>query len=176
VSHISGILKQFAIVRKKTRQKSPFGKHSRIPQPMKGTLEITRSGIGYVVIGDGKDDILVRPAHFNTALNGDEVIVKVTKENERSLKREGKIVEVKARKQTEFVGRLQLSSNYAFFIADTDKPMPDFYIPLENVKGAKDKDKVVVRLVKWGGEEKKPIGEVVRVMNQEKANDAAMQE
>lgn len=161
--------------RKKSKQKSHSSKHSRAPQGMKGTLEITRSGIGYVVTGDG-NDILVRPQHFNSALNGDEVVVKVIRENERSSKREGKIVEVKARKQTEFVGHLQLSANYAFFIADTDKPMPDFYVPLENIKGAKDKDRVVVRLLKWGGDDKKPIGEVVKIMSQEDANDAAMQE
>lgn len=162
--------------RKKSKQKSHSTKHSRASHGLKGTLEITRSGVGYVVIGDGKDDILVRPQHFNSALNGDEVVVKVIKENERSSKREGKIIEVKSRKQTEFVGHLQLSANYGFFIADTDKPMPDFFIPLENVKGAKDKDRVVVRLVKWGGDNKKPIGEVVKVMSQEDANDAAMQE
>ena len=161
--------------RKKSKQKSHSTKRGRATHALKGILEITRSGIGYVVIGDG-NDILVRPQHFNSALNGDEVVVKVTKENERSLKREGKIVEVKSRKQTEFVGHLQVSPGYAFFIADTDKPMPDFYIPLENLKGAKDKDRVVVRLLKWGEEDKKPTGEVVKVMSQEDANDAAMQE
>jgi ribonuclease R len=161
--------------RKKSKQKTHTGKHSRGANGVTGTLEITRSGIGYVVTGDG-NDILVRPQHFGSALNGDEVVVKVIKENERSSKKEGRIIEVKSRKQTEFVGHLQLSGNYGFFIPDTDKPMPDFYIPLENVKGAKDKDRVVVRLLKWGGDDKKPIGEVVKVMSPEDANDAAMQE
>ncbi|MCE3283030.1 MAG: rnr [Chitinophagaceae bacterium] len=143
---------------------------------MKGILEITRSGIGYAVIGDGKDDVLIRPNNFNTAMNGDEVIVKVTKQNERSLKREGRVVEVKTRKQTEFVGHMQVSPSFAFFIADTDKPMPDFYVPLDQLKGAKDKDRVVVRLKQWGADDKKPTGEVVKIMSQEDANDAAMQE
>lgn len=164
------------MTRKKSKQKSPAGRHSRTPHALTGVLEITRSGVGYAVIGDGNDDILIRPANFNTALNGDEVAVKVVKQNERSSKREGRVVEVKNRKQTEFVGHLQLSANYAFFIADTDKPMPDFYVPLENIKNAKDKDRVVVRLLKWEKEDKKPIGEVVRIMSQEDANEAAMQE
>jgi ribonuclease R len=164
------------MTRKKTKQKTHSTKHSRAPQAMTGILEITRSGVGYVVIGDGKDDILVRPSSFNTAMNGDEVVVKVIKENEQTAKREGRVLEVKARKQTEFVGHLQLSANYAFFIADTDKPMPDFYIPLDKLKNAKDKEKVVVKLVRWDKEDKKPIGEVVKIMSQEDANDAAMQE
>lgn len=162
--------------RKKSKQKSHTTKHSRAPHTYRGTLEITRSGIGYAVIGDGKDDILIRPANFNTAMNGDDVVVKVVKENERSSKREGRVVEVTGRKQMEFVGHLQLSANYAFFIADTDKPMPDFCIPLDNLKNAKDKDRVIVRLVKWDKEDKRPIGQVVKIMTQEDANDAAMQE
>lgn len=162
--------------RKKAKQKSSSTKHSRGSHALKGVLEITRSGIGYVVVGDGKDDVLVRPNNFNNAMNGDEVLVKVVKENVSTARREGKVVEVKSRKQTEFIGTLQVSPNFAFFIPDSDKPMPDFFVPLEKLKGAKDKDRVVVRLVRWDKEDKKPVGEVVKQMSQEDANDAAMQE
>ena len=57
----------------------------------KGTLEITRSGIGYVVMQDEEGDVLVRPNDFNTALNGDTVRVKVVKENMRTGKKEGEL-------------------------------------------------------------------------------------
>ncbi|HEX6916345.1 MAG TPA: ribonuclease R [Chitinophagaceae bacterium] len=164
------------MARKKTKTKAHTGKAHRGPQTLKGVLEITRSGVGYAVIGDGKDDILIRPLNFNTAMNGDEVLVKVIKQNERSAKREGRVVEVTARKQTEFVGHLQISANYAFFIADSDKPMPDFYVPLDAVGNAKDKDRVMVKLVRWDKTDKKPIGAVVKVMSEEDENDAAMQE
>ncbi|MEJ7681686.1 MAG: hypothetical protein WKG06_28340 [Segetibacter sp.] len=50
-------------------------------------LEITRSGIGYVVVNAAGGDVLVRPNDFNTALNGDTVRVKVLKENLRSGKK-----------------------------------------------------------------------------------------
>ncbi len=78
-----------------------------------------------MVIAGEENDVLVRPGDFNTALNGDTVRVKVTKENERNGKKEGKITEVVSRKQNEFVGHIQLSTNYAFFVPDTDKLMPD---------------------------------------------------
>jgi len=164
------------MTRKKAKQKSHPTKHSKSLQAVKGVLEITRSGIGYAVIGDGKDDVLIRPNNFSNAMNGDEVMVKVVKENASTARREGRVVEVTARKQTEFIGTLQVSPNFAFFIPDSDKPMPDFFIPLDKLKGAKDKDKVVVRLAKWDKEDKKPVGEVVKQMSQEDANDAAMQE
>jgi ribonuclease R len=143
---------------------------------VKGTLEITRSGIGYVVIIDGTGDILVRPGSFNNALHGDTVRVKVTKMNPLNGRREGRITEIVSRKQTEFVGTLQLATNYAFFVADSDKPMPDIFIPLQNVHGAKNKDKVVVRMLQWESADKNPVGEVVSVMKPEDANDMAMKE
>ncbi len=156
----------------KNKQKA---KHSPELQ-QKGRLEVTRSGMGYVIVDGEKGDVLVRPGEFLTALNGDTVRVKVVKENMRTGKKEGRIIEVISRKQTEFVGHLQLSTNHAFFVPDTDKPMPDLFIPLISINGAKHKDRVVARLVKWEKSDKKPVGEIVRVLLPEDANDAAMQE
>ena len=146
------------------------------PSTIKGVLEITRSGLGYVVVPNAGGDVIVRPGDFNTALNGDTVRVKVTKENQNTGRKEGKIAEVVSRKQTEFIGHLQLSTNFAFFVPDTNKPVPDFYIPLDKLNGATNKQKVVARLTKWEKGDKKPLGEIVSVMNPEDENDAAMKE
>ncbi len=143
---------------------------------LKGELDIARNGLGYVIITDGSGDVLVRPGNFNNALHGDIVRVKVFKENMATGKKEGKIAEVISRQRTEFVGTLQLSTNYAFFVPDTDKPMPDLYIPLEKINGAKNKDRVAVRLLHWNKEDKKPIGEVISVLNNEDENDITMKE
>ena len=65
---------------------------------LKGTLDITRSGMGYVVVADSAGDVLVRPGDFNNALHGDTVRVKITKENISTGKKEGRITEVVSRK------------------------------------------------------------------------------
>ncbi len=143
---------------------------------LKGTLDIARNGLGYVVIVDGSGDILVRPGNFNTSLHGDTVRVKVFKENMSTGKKEGKIMEVVSRQRTEFIGTLQLSTNYAFFVPDTDKPMPDIFIPLEKIGGAKNKERVAVRLLRWDKDDKKPIGEVISILSNENMNDIAMKE
>ncbi len=157
--------------KKKTKQQT-----HKSPQiiAVKGQLEVTRSGMGFVVIGDGTADILVRPGDFNTALHGDTVRVKVIKENANTRKKEGRITEVISRKQTEFTGHIQLATNFAFFIPDTDKPMPDLFIPLNKLKGAKNKERVVARLVQWEKGDKKPVGEIISIMKPEDENDAAM--
>lgn len=141
---------------------------------LQGLLEITRSGIGYVVVADGKGDVLVRPHDFNTALNGDEVVVKVVKENAATGKKEGRITKVLERKQTEFIGRIQMNQRFAFVKTDSDRPMPDIYISLDNINGAVDHDKVSVQLIKWDKDSRKPEGKVTAVLQAEDENDIAM--
>ncbi|MCU0336542.1 MAG: ribonuclease R [Sediminibacterium sp.] len=160
-------------------QKQKKKKHSSKLQEQllqKGTLELTRSGIGYVVTGKEDGDVLVRPGDFNTALHGDNVRVKVVKINANSGRKEGRITEVISRRQTEFTGHIQLSTNYAFFIPDSDKPMPDFFIPLDHLHSAKNKDRVVVKMLRWQPGDKNPVGEVLEVMLPEDESNAAMKE
>ncbi len=161
---------------KKTKSKQKQKAKTITVQTIKGKLDVTRSGIGYVVVDDASGDVLVRPNDFFTALHGDIVRVKVIKENARTGKKEGKITEVVERKQTEFIGHLQVSAHHAFFVPDTDKPMPDLYIPMHELNGAKHKDRVVARLVKWDKDDKKPVGAVVSIMEADNENDAAMKE
>lgn len=161
--------------KKKKKKKGQSHKHHHTDgNLLKGTLEVTRSGIGYVVVADGSGDVLVRPYDFNTALNGDTVQVKVVKENPITRKKEGRVAEVLERKQTEFIGTLQMGKRFAFVVPDSDKPMPDMYIAFENINDAKDGDKVSVRLTKWDKGERKPEAAVTAVLKPEDVNDSAM--
>jgi ribonuclease R len=143
---------------------------------LKGVLDITRSGVGYVIIPDMDTDVLVRPGDFNTALHGDTVRVRVTPNIGRpGARQQGKIVEVVQRKQTQFMGKIEIGKNFAFFIADMEKPMPDIYVPLTSLNNAENNDRVIVRIVEWQPN-KKPMGEVVQVMEAGDTNDMAMKE
>jgi ribonuclease R len=141
-----------------------------------GMLDITRSGMGFVTI-DGMDaDILIRPGDFNTALHGDTVSVSVKEMRSSGRRMQGVVKEVLHRKRTEFIGHLQMNKGFAFFIAEMDKPMPDIFIPLTNLKEAKDNDRVVVKLLQWENDGKRPVGEVVTILDADNSNDAAMKE
>ena len=141
----------------------------------KGLLEVTRSGMGFVIIENLDTDVLVRPGDFNTALHGDVVKVKVNPQREGK-RLQGVISAVVERKQSEFIGRLQMNKGFAFFVAESDKKIPDIYIPERNFNDATDGDKVVVRITEWEqGTGKRPLGEVVTVLNED-PNDVAMKE
>lgn len=151
-------------------------KRSSQVEIIKGRLDISRSGMGFVIADGVEKDIMVRPNDFNRAFHGDLVRVQVNKGLSKDKRAEGKITEVVERKQTEFIGNIQKSKNFAFFIPATEKPIPDFYITDDKLNGARDNDRVIVKLVSWEKNDKKPVGEVVSVMKSEDENDAAMKE
>ena len=73
---------------------------------LKGVLEITRSGMGFVIVPSVETDILIRHNDLNMAMHGDTVIVRVKKGNGRRL--QGEVIEVTERKRSEFIGHIQI--------------------------------------------------------------------
>ncbi len=159
--------------KKKQREKPRASAAGRV---LKGTLDITRSGMAFVTVEGMDIDVMIRPGDFNTALHGDTVQVAIKEMRSDGRRMQGVVKEVLRRKRTEFIGHLQMNKGFAFFIAEMDKPMPDIFIPLPNIHNAKDNDRVVVKLLQWEGDGKRPVGEVVSVMDPENSNDAAMKE
>jgi ribonuclease R len=141
----------------------------------KGTLDITRSGMAYVIVKDLESDIVVKPSDLNSALHGDTVIVKAKKE-EKGRRMKGVVTEILHRKQNEFIGRLEMNQNFGFFIPEMERPMPDVFIPVKNLNGANDNDRVIVRILEWEKDGKRPVGEVVSVLDADDSNDIAMKE
>ena len=161
---------------RKNSKKKQKERQRRPSQLLRGTLDITRSGMGFVTVEGLDADIMIRPSDFNTALHGDTVKVAVKEVKSGGRRMQGVIQHVVERKRTEFIGHLQLNKGFAFFVAEMDKPMPDIFVPLESINGAKDNDRVVVRLLQWESDGKRPMGEVTAVLDPENSNDAAMKE
>ncbi len=142
----------------------------------KGKLEVTRSGMGYVIVEGLDKDILVKRDNIRNALNGDEVRVEVPMFGRKFGSRpEGVIVEVLHRKQTEFSGKVEVKPHFAFLIPDSDKMPVDIYIPLHLLNGAKNGDHAIARIVEWTGKTKNPVGEVVSLLTNQSTNEIAMQ-
>lgn len=140
-----------------------------------GVLDITRSGVGYVVIEGKEKDVLVRPGDFNGALHGDTVKVKVTSVSQQSQKMMGVVTQVLQRKQSQFIGKVFVSNSQAIFEADTERTMPEIIIPLDQLNGADHLDRVVVTITQWDAG-KRPFGKVMNVLDEARENDIAMQE
>lgn len=158
----------------KERKNKRSASKSSSSKTFTGTLDITRSGMGFVIVDNIQKDILVRPSDLNRAFHGDKVKVSVT--SERNNRSEGFVLEVLERKQTEFIGIIEINKDFAFFIPETARKIPDFYIPTSGFGLAKDGERVVVRMTGWGKDDKNPKGVVVTVLNNKDTNDMAMKE
>ena len=157
----------------KKKKKERYFSHE---ETLQGVLDISRSGMGFVMVENLPVDVIVKPGDFNTALHGDTVRVSIKEQRKDGGRMQGVISEVLRRKQTEFMGKMEMNEGFGFFVAETDKPMPDIYIPKQNFNGAKDNQRVVVRLLEWEKDGKRPVGEVVSVMDEEDSSDLAMKE
>lgn len=142
----------------------------------KGVIEITRSGLGYVVVEGQPKDILIKRENIHNALNGDEVRIEVsTRAKKFGSRPEGVVVDVIRRKQSEFSGKIEVHKHFAFLIPDSDKMPVDIFIPLHLLNGAGQGDNCIAKIVEWTGKSKNPVGEVISVLTNETANEVAMQ-
>ena len=158
----------------KTKKTEP--KKSSQIKILKGKLDISRSGMGYVIVEGQEKDILVKPNDFGKAFHGDIVRVQVSNDSGRGKRTEGKVIDVAERKQVEFIGNIEINKNVAFFVASGEKPIPDFYIPVEKLNGATHGERVVVKLLKWDKSDKKPQAEVLSIIKASDEADMAMKE
>ncbi len=136
-----------------------------------GVIDVTRSGAGYLIDDEQKDDLFIQAEHMGAALHGDKVKVK-TFLSKRGKRLEGKVVDVVSRGHSLYPGVIEVQKNNGFFIADNQKIHVDFFIPKQSLNGAKDGQKVLVELVSWEKSAKNPIGAVARVLGYPGENDA----
>lgn len=143
---------------------------------LKGTIELTKSGMGFVKVEGMERDVKIFPENLNTALNGDTVKIQIViKKSKQARRTEGIVKEVVQRKQSEFTGILEVKQHFAFLIPDSEQMPVDIFVPLNQLHEAKDGDRVMVKITEWNSNSKKPVGEVIRILTNESANEIAMQ-
>ncbi len=139
-----------------------------------GKVDMTADGSAFIVPDDEfQNDIYVAPRKLRQALHGDIVKVHIY-DRKKGKKREGEIIEIIRRAKTDFTGTIDISSTYAFFLPDDRKMLHDIFIPLDNLNGAKDGEKVVVSILEWPKNAKNPIGRVKSVLGKKGENNTEM--
>lgn len=141
----------------------------KIGDVIEGTINVNASGSAYLVNNELPRDVYIHKNNTNKALHLDTVKIKIVKGNGRQL--EGIVTDVVKRFKTEFVGVIQVSPKYAFFIPDSSKMPIDMFIPLNKLNGAKDGQKVVAKLTSWKADSKSPNGEIIKVLGEVGDND-----
>jgi len=139
-----------------------------------GRVDMTADGSAFIVPEDEfEDDIYIAPRKLRQALHGDRVKVH-TYEKRRGKRKEGEVVEILERARTEFTGTINISPRFAFLIADDRKMLNDVFVPLADLNGAENGEKVVVTITEWPQDSKNPVGKVKHVLGKKGENDTEM--
>ncbi|MDF2543591.1 MAG: rnr [Herbinix sp.] len=128
-----------------------------------GMFSGTSRGFGFVILEGDEDDIFIPENATKGALHGDKVTVAI-KEGQTGRRKEGAIVSVLERGNTEIVGTFEKSRNFGFVLPDNQKFGKDIFIPKEFTKGAVTGHKVVVKITDFGDATKSPEGKVVEIL------------
>jgi len=145
-------------------KKNKFGIPERFNM-MGGRIQTTQKSFAFFLPDDKEaKDIFVPPSNINGAMNGDKVLVKVTQKSKESKKAECVVIKIVKRANEEIVGTFEKGKSFGFVVADDRGIKQDIFIPFKFTSGAKDKDKVVVKITKWPEDRRNPEGKVIEVL------------
>lgn len=138
------------------------------------TGTIDRQGVKtYLIPDDGGEPIFIPERKTNHALLNDKVKVFLYARRKGQMP-EGEVVDITERAKDTFVGILDVSDNYAFLVCDNRVLTNDVFIPKNKLKGAKNGQKVIVKLMQWEPNMKSPVGEVIDILGDKGNNDTEM--
>lgn len=123
---------------------------------------------------DGGKPVFVAERNSRFAMTGDRVKVTFMARRENHIK-EAMVTEIIERAHDTLVGKLRVERDMAFLVSDGKIFMHDIIIPKNKLKGGKNGDKALVKIVRWPSEDNKYVmGEVVDVLGQTGENNAEM--
>lgn len=143
-------------------------------QVQEGTFQRKQNGKNTFIPDDGKAPIFVAERNSMWALTGDRVRVSVMARRRHHIK-EAQVIEIIKRAKDTFVGRLRSDRDITYLITQDGTLPAGIIIPRRKLKGGKNGDKAVVRIMQWpDGDNRNMIGEVTDVLGPTGDNDVEM--
>lgn len=131
-----------------------------------GLYSSTDRGFGFVIPDeDLGGDIFIPARYYLGAMHGDKVMARITEKNQTDGRRmEGEIVKVLKHNTKTLVGRFEKNKTHGFVVPDNKKFCNDVYIPRPLMGKAKDNDKVVVELDRYGDGRRNAEGKIIAIL------------
>jgi ribonuclease R len=111
---------------------------------VKGLLQITSGGFGFV-LSDKSEDVYIPAEELADALDGDEVLVLITKENKPH--NEGKILKILKNNNKLLIGTVLKTKKGSYIHADNKGIFRDVYVSDKNTLNAKNKNRVLFEII-----------------------------
>src|SRR6266566_9305484 len=147
-----------------------------------GILQVHQAGYGFLVTEKpGDADLFIAAENTGTALNGDRVVARISREtpkrgkDQRPLK-EGRVIRILERAHDTIVGTLQHSRNFYYVVPDDPRLVHNVYVRPDKDRRSQTAapvprigDKVVVRLDSWESRHVNPEGQIIEVLGRASA-------
>lgn len=138
-----------------------------------GKLDVTSHGDGYVIVEGRDQDIKISKRYLGTALNGDQVKVRLTGYHRKNNKPLGRIEEIVKRANTTFVGKLKEEAKNTYLIdTDMQSSRVDFFVDPKDLNGAKPGEKVSFKLIQWEDVRGYPQAKITSSLGKAGSNEA----
>ena len=130
---------------------------------IKGRVIGHSDGYGFVAPDEGGKDLYLSGKEMRSILNGDRVLVRQVSVDKQG-KREGALVEILERANTQLVGRYYKDDGIAYVVPDNKRINQNLLVPPNNKNKAKHGQYVVAKIVHQPGKYRQPIGEILSVI------------
>ncbi len=141
-----------------------------------GKLHVHQAGFAFLVREKSGDegDIFISAENTGTAMNGDRVVARITRDaayaraRGGSTRPEGRVIRILERAHDTIVGTLQETRNFSYVVPDDPRIVHNVYVRPRALRDAPRTptpgDKVVVRLEPWESRHVNPEGEIVELL------------
>src|SRR5438876_7818681 len=144
-----------------------------------GIMQVHQAGYGFLVTQKpGEADLFIAAENTGTALNGDRVVARISREtpkpgkDQRPLK-EGRVIRILERANDTIVGTLQHSRSFYYVVPDDPRLVHNVYVqvppPTKLAPPPVVGDKVVLQLDSWESRHVNPEGQIIEVLGRASA-------
>jgi len=126
-----------------------------------GHIQTVSKGGGYFMSPKIEKDIYIHQSNLRNALNGDKVLIK---SNIYKGKEECRVLKIIERVKKEYIGIIEISERFCFFIPDDRMVKTHFFIDKKHINKAKNGQKVKVKFLGWPKSAKSPQGAVIEII------------
>jgi len=143
-------------------RKSVYAISSRM-ELVTGRVSAHADGFGFLVTGEGEEDIFLSIRQMKAVFHGDVALVRIRGKDGRG-RNEGEIVEVVERNTEQLVGRLYFEGDLAFIEPLNNRISHDVLVRGERLAAGKAGQIVVVQILEQPSMHGIPMGEIIEVL------------
>ena len=136
-----------------------------------GEIYKAKGGFGFLKCDASEKDVFIARKHMKDAMDGDIAEVALIPIPLWENGPEGFVVNIKERMVTELVGTLDKSRKNGFLIPMEKRLKEDVFIPSKWLRGAKNGDKLLVKIRKYPQDDRLAEGEVLKIIARKDDSD-----